>query len=366
MDIQLGEMLEENVTVNLVGSDSTATYGSSNDWTLSVGGTVCTGVANNECQVSITAGQSSVTDDVVITINDDGRTNELPEDIVLSTIPDSGSTHLLQAGSPFTLNIPRDRPFPTVSLSADSTSITEGNTATITLTLSEALGSNATFNLIEGGTGATYGTSNDWNLSVGGNDCGMASQTNPCQVTISGNDTTAEVIVEVRDDMTPEALEEFTVSVGVDSGSTSIVTTGSSSSLRFNIPDHRPTVSLNLSGSNNLQEFASRTMTIELSEMLNQAVTLNIVTDNGTAVNQTDFIVQQRTPSGSGSYSNCTSTTGISCQITIMGGDTNADINFRAIDGVGKKIIAEIQLPQASQNLVALGNPTRRELNIIP
>ena len=365
LDIQLGEMLEENVTVNLVGSDSTATYGSSNDWTLSVGGTVCTGVANNECQVSITAGQSSVTDDVVITINDDGRTNELPENIVLSTIPDSGSTHLLQAGSPFTLNIPRDPPLPTVSLSADSTSITEGNTATITLTLSEELESDATFNLIGSG-GATYGTRADWNLSIDGFINCSATQASPCQVTIRQGRTTAEATVEVRDDMTPEALEEFTVSVGVDSGSTSIVTTGSSSSLRFNIPDHRPTVSLNLSGSNNLREFASRTMTIELSEMLNQAVTLNIVTDNGTAVNQTDFIVQQRTPSGSGSYSNCTSTTGISCQITIMGGDTNADINFRAIDGVGKKIIAEIQLPQASQNLVALGNSTRRELNIIP
>ena len=68
LDIQLNEMLGEDVTINLVGSDSTATYGSSNDWTLSVGGTACTGVTNDECPVSITAGQTSASAE--ITIND--------------------------------------------------------------------------------------------------------------------------------------------------------------------------------------------------------------------------------------------------------------------------------------------------------
>ena len=123
----------------------------------------------------------------------------------------------------------------TVNLSSDSTSITEGITATITLTLSERLEENATFNLISGGN-ATYGTSagDDWNLSVGGTDCDMASQSSPCQVTIDAHDTSAEVTVEINTDSTHESTEEnFTVSVVVDSGSTGIVQEGNSSFLEF-------------------------------------------------------------------------------------------------------------------------------------
>ena len=355
LDIRLNEVLKETVTVNLVGSDSKATYGSSNDWTLSVGGTVCAGVANDECQVSITAGQVSAGDDVVVTINDDGRTSEDSESIILSIGIDAGSAHLVQAGSPLTLNIPSDPPLPTVSMSADSTSITEGNTATITLTLSESIGSDVTFNLLQGGA-ATYGTSDDWNLSVGGTDCSMAGQTNPCQVTISRDDTTAEVTVKVRDDMTFESREEFSVSLLVDSGSASLVTTGSSSVLNFNIPDHRPIVSLSRIGGD-IPTFQTRQVSINLSEALSQSITIN-VTPSGTATYgiANDWTFGLRSPANSGNYTTCNTSTPSTCQVTIDAGDTTAQIRFVPTSGPRTTMTVSIALAQASQTLVRLGN----------
>ena len=196
--IQLREASAEDVVINLVGS-GTATYGT--DWRLwqyrllNNGSGNCTAVTGTSCQVTVTAGQTEPADNVMITINPDGG-GENPETIVLSTTIASGDASL--TSRPLVLTIPVDPPLPTVNLSADSTSILEGNTATITLTLSEGLGSDATFNLIAGGTEATYGTgaNDDYNLSVGGTDCDMASGT-MCQVTIDEGDTTAEVTVEV-------------------------------------------------------------------------------------------------------------------------------------------------------------------------
>ena len=380
LDIRLSEALEENVTVNLVGSNSMATYGSSNDWALSVGGTDCTGVANDECQVSITAGQTSAVDDVVIAINDDGRTNELAENIVLSIMVDSGSTHLVQAGNPFTLTIPADPPLPTVNLSSNSTSITEGNTATITLTLSEPLGSNATFNLINGG-GATYGTSNDWNLSVGGTDCGMATQTNPCQVTISQGQRTAEATVEVNTDMTDEATaKNFTVSFTVDSGSTSLVTLGSQSSLPFTIPADLPTVSFNYGGNTNINTQSTLRMRIDLNRAASDSITLNIV-GTGTAVG--NYEVGGGTAGGSGSWdlyyrvlsagmplpdffvngTPCTSIAGTGCPIVVTAGQTTVDIEVNILLIPSGRTIT-LTLGSTSLNLVKLGSSSTHTLTI--
>ena len=88
----------------------------------------------------------------MITIIDDGR-GEDAETIILSTMFASGDATL--TSRPLVLTIPVDPPLPTVNLSSDNTSITEGNMATITLTLSEILEEDATFNLISGGTEPT-------------------------------------------------------------------------------------------------------------------------------------------------------------------------------------------------------------------
>ena len=375
LGIQLSETVREDVTINLVGSGSTATYGSSNDWTLSVGGTACTEVTEDNCQVTIDADDTSAT--VEITVNDDGRTGETPEDIVLSITVDSGSMHLVSAGSPFTLNISADASLPAVSLSAGSASIREGNTETITLTLNASVGSPTTFNLIGGGTDATYGASNDWNLSVGGIDCAMATRSNPCQVTIGANSTTAEVSVEVNADGTNETTpQNFTVEVEVDSGSTNLVMPGSSSSLSFTIPADLPTVSLNYGGDGGIADLETQRMTIELSEALTSAVEIYIVGDGSATLgtgSDWSFVYEVLDANtmppatfgdGTRTGDDCASLAVGSCSVEITAGKTIVDIAFTALGGSGETIVLAIAIPTSAQSLVQLGSPSRHEVTI--
>ena len=267
VEIELSEALEEEVTINLVRDErATATYGSSNDYTVSVGGTACTDVTEDNCRVSIAAGQTSA-GNVAIDIHDD-EGGEQDETIILSTTVASAGDTGLTPGHLLSLTIPADPPLPTVSLSSNNRNLQEGSTATITLTLSERLEADATFNLYGGGGGSVaYGASNDWHLSVGGTDCATASESNPCQVTINAGDTTAEVTVAANTDSTDEGNETFTVFVGVDSGSTNIVQTGSPSSLDFTIPHPGGTVGIpsNLAVLT-LQEGGNRGLGLEVSD----------------------------------------------------------------------------------------------------
>ncbi|MCY4034932.1 MAG: inverse autotransporter beta domain-containing protein [Hyphomicrobiales bacterium] len=244
--LTLSEMLGDAAAFNLIGSSDSndVTYGTStdDDWNLSIGGTACDMASGTSCQVTIAAGATSA--EVTVEVNADTTSETSLEAFTVSVEVDSGSRSIVQTGSRSTLNftIPADPPLPTVSLNSDKTNIAEGDTATITLTLSEMLGDAAAFNLIGGSDSndVTYGASNDWNLSIDGTDCDMASGMN-CQVTIAAGATSAEVTVEVNADTTSEtSLEAFTVSVEVDSGSRSIVQTGSRSTLNFTIPEDPP------------------------------------------------------------------------------------------------------------------------------
>ena len=371
--IQLREASAEDVVINLVGSGS-ATYGEigdDGDWLLNNGSGNCSAVTGTSCQITITAGETVPSDNTVITINDDGG-GEDPETIILSTTIASGDASL--TSRPLVLTIPVDPPLPTVSLSADSTSILEGNTATITLTLSEGLGSDATFNLIAGGTEATYGTgaNDDWNLSVGGTDCDMASGT-MCQVTIDEGDTTAEVTVEVNTDTTDETKsKDFTVSVEVDSGSIAIVEPGSSSSLNFTIPADLPTVSLNYSGSTMLKDLdQNNRVTIQLSGAASAPVTLNISHNSQTLVHGTtnDYVIRHIVfPAGTtsppvqvNSYPrDCTT----DCRITFQPGETIGELNILSLIDSGELTVS-VEIPTGSENLVKLGDPVMLSFTFI-
>ena len=373
VDVQLSEALAENVTINLVGS-GTATYGG--DYMVSVGGTNCTGITEDDCQVTITAGQLSPGDDqdVEIIILDDGRTNEEDESIVLSMVVASpANTDLLPRGS-VALTIPADPPLPTVSWSVDSTSIEEGDTATITFTLSEELESDATFNLIgAGGTAdVTYGVSNDWHLSVGGTDCSTAGVTNPCVVTIVDGTTTATATVNVNTDSNNETTAEtFSVSVVIDSGSTGIVTTGSSSTLNFTIPAELPTVTISRTGGSNLTAGGNDVRArIDLSEALTQSVTLNIVA-SGTADYgalgdwefQYNALSPGRTPPSSFAGTNCDNG---NCQVEVVAGRTVVDLLITTHGtGIGDNFTLSVEIPMSSESLVQLGNPSSLTYNLI-
>ena len=366
VEIRLSEALEENVVINLVGS-GTAEYGSSNDYTVSVDGTPCTGVTEDDCQVTIAMGETSA--NVMITVNEDGG-GEDTETIILSMVIDSaGDTNLMTRDS-LALTIPADPPLPTVSLSADATSITEGNTATITLTLSDDLGSDATFNLIGSG-GATYGTRADWNLSIDGFINCSATQASPCQVTIPRGERTAEATVEVNTDTIDETTsKDFTVSVEVDSGSIAIVQPGSRSSLNFTIPADLPNVSFNYTGrTTNVGGLGEIRMTIELSEALSEPVTLHIVGTGSTATyglgNEWDLsrvVVEPgerpNTVNSLPASAECSSVTGSGCSVTLQPGATTVDVQVIASGGSsGETIVVSVVIPSPSDQLVKLGSP---------
>ena len=101
--------------------------------------------------------------------------------------------------------------------------------------LSQVLTEDITLNLVGSGS-AEYGSSNDWNISVGGTDCASATETDPCQVVIATGDTSASVEVSINDDGRTEDMEAFNISIGPDSEIAHLVRIGSGSNLSFTIP----------------------------------------------------------------------------------------------------------------------------------
>ena len=267
---------------------------------------------------------------------------------------------------------------PSVSISATSMEITEGGMATVTLTLSEMLEGDATFNLVSGGN-ATYGTSasDDWNLSVGGTDCDMASESNPCQVMIAQGGTTAQVTFETNMDSTAESPPETaTVSVTVDSGSTTLVQEGSRSILNFTIQDP-PTISLNYSGNDTI--VFSALMTIELSQSLSESVTVNLVGSGSGTYSPTfslgsgsdwsvayEVIPAGGMPDGSvpADIAACPGVTGTSCQITIPAGSTIVEVEISVFSqDSGENIILEIDIASAGTTGLVFGTSRQQEVS---
>ena len=361
VDIQLSEALQENVTINLVGSGS-ATY--NDDWIISVGGTDCTGVTDDDCQVAIDAGETSVGEDVAITINSDGLGESAAETIIISMeIASIVDTDLMLGNSSLLFTIPADPPVPTVSLNySGSGDVEEGNTVTMTVVLSRALNEEVVVNLVGTGSTATYGLSNDWQLNNGTTDCnGVTGMT--CQVTIDVGETSADVNISVLDDMSAEGGETITVTINIaTAGSTGLVP-GSSTSQSIDIPPHLPTVSLSYSGSRTVETFDAPEILVSLSEALSQAVTLNIV-PSGTARYGGNWSLGRRSPTESGNYATCSSLDLASCQVTIAPGDTTAQIRPIASSGDGRTMTVTISIPIESMSLVQLGSTPSVTLNI--
>ncbi|MCY4053724.1 MAG: hypothetical protein OXE98_07570, partial [Hyphomicrobiales bacterium] len=197
-----------------------------------------------------------------------------------SVLPDGWSID--PSNNTATITIPaNDQP---VTLMVGSSTIEEGTDTTITLSLNQVLASPAVFNLTEGSGNATYGVSNDWNLSVGGTDCDMASQSNPCPVTIAAGDMSVEVTVEANIDSETETPNEaFEVAVAVASGSEGLVTINSNDTpLSFTIlPPPEPTISLSADNTS-IGESGMRTLTLTLNRALANDATFNLVSmDSG-------------------------------------------------------------------------------------
>ena len=373
VDIRLSEVLEESVTINLIGR-GTAAYGANGDWLLDNGSGNCDSVEGAGCQVVIAAGQFSPGGDVEIAIRDDGDTGEDSENIILSmAVASAGDTGLRSPGS-LVLDIEADPPLPSVSLSATSTSIVEGGNATLTATLTETVTEDVVINLLEGGA-ADYGTGMDWHLN-NGSDCNTAIGTS-CQITIPANQRSATATVNVNNDSDNEtSAETFTVSIDVASTGSTGVITGSPSSLTFTIPADTPTtttptVSLNYSGSATVQEGSTVTMTIALSEALDENVSFNFSLGNDNEATygiSGDFVI--RYDGNRGECSSINSCTPV--PPTIMAGGTSMDISISILpdttqvhtDTAAELVSLSLGIADAGSTGLILGSTTNQTFTI--
>ena len=232
-EIQLSEALTEDVTLNLVGTGS-ATYGSSNDYTVSVGGTACTGITEDNCSVTIAMGETSA--NVTISVVE-GEHNELAEDINLSmAIASAGNTGLMLGNSNLSFTILADDFVPTVLLNyvdtfrntgerdSDNMDINVGDSADMRIELSDALSEDVTLDIVIQTAISSYGTRDGWHVSVGGNSGGggdICQSITDCQATITAGETNSLIILART---TGSITGEVTISINIASaGSTGLV-----------------------------------------------------------------------------------------------------------------------------------------------
>ena len=218
LEIRLEEAFEENITFYLTARGS-ARY--NNDWTISIGGTKCAFVSGGNCPIIVEAGETVSTDDIVITINDDGRTNENAETIILTTSDASGDRSLIS--HPLVITIPAEG-YPELSIVplpvGRGEIVDEGDFFQTDIYLNQELQEDVTINLVGSGT-ATYGTNGDWTIAVNATPCPMVTEDN-CQVTIHRGNTgnSHQVLVRINDDRrTGEPAETIVLSAVIaDSG----------------------------------------------------------------------------------------------------------------------------------------------------
>ncbi|MCY4037889.1 MAG: inverse autotransporter beta domain-containing protein [Hyphomicrobiales bacterium] len=244
--VRLDEVFAEDVVLNLVGTGS-ATYGTDGDWTISVGGEVCDTVAGTGCQVTVTAGQTAAADDVVITLAEPER-GELSKDIILSVVVASTGVELAP-GNPLVVRTPAGRPFPTVSLNySGSATVQEGGDITMTITLSEPLTENVSFNFSLGENNeATYGISGDFLVRYDGgdNECSSAiTQCTPVPPTITAGNTSKDITISILPDtagvQTDTEAELVSISLGIaNAGSTGLIP-GGTTNQTFTIAENPP------------------------------------------------------------------------------------------------------------------------------
>ena len=254
---------------------------------------------------------------------------------------------------------------PFLLLSAESTSILEGETVALTVGLREAVSEDVVINLFESGD-ADYGTDMDWHLNVDGNDCDMASGTN-CQVTIPADDTTVEITIVANTDSVFELPEDFTISAAVDLESTNLVLPGSRTNLDFTLQNPLPTVSLRPAS-----EYGGRlsivlgtlSFVIELSESLIENFTVNLIASSETetyGVADGWFVEYQVIPAGqTPRFDSSSSTTcdNANCPITIPAGSTFVWLQATVrTDRVPVTYRHTIEIPLTSEGLATIGEP---------
>ena len=371
VSVQLRRAATEEVVLNLIGTGS-ATY--NDDWTISVGGDDCPVVDGTDCSVTVMAGETSPSDEVLITFQDPAR-GEPAEDIILSVEVASGGGANLLPGNPLVVRIPEGEPLPTVSLNYSGSRTIDGNSIVRqTIELSEALSDSITVTLTASGT-ADYDSdleNGTWNLAHAAVAEGMTpadafpfSDADFCSNTaITG--TGCEIIISVGQTIVDLAMnskvltsgETIELALGIGSASTSLVALGSSPRVDFVI-EAPPLPTVTMSATNTtIMEGLQRVITFTLSEMVSEPVTLNLIADTSSTATYggtDDWVLND----GSGA---CASATGMSCQITIPANSTTATTRILVIDnmaGEGEETaIVRVEVDSGSRHLVQEGSPS--------
>ncbi len=246
--VELSEALTSNVTIPLILTQGTA---ETDDYDSA-----------SPVNIEIPSGQTA-TKHIIDTYKDDDIENEsFTVAIDADNLP-SGTL----LGSPDSANITiRDASMPEVSLSIDQNSVEEGDSVMVTIELSEALAINVTIPLI-----LTQGTAES-------DDYDSAS---PVNVEIPSGQTAAKHIINTYEDADIED-ESFTVAIDADHLPPGMIL-GSPTSAEVKITDNDvPEVRL-LVDQNSVAEGKPVTVTIMLSDALENNVTISLILTPGTA-----------------------------------------------------------------------------------
>ena len=391
IQIRLSEVLEEDVTLYLVGN-GTATYGASADYQVSIGNETCDAVTMGNCEVTIPMGSTSA--DVMVAAREDGG-GEPAETIVLSVVIASAGDTGLMLGNPSSLTLTIDAD-PTAGFVLSSSRVAEPATGTIEHRIAVSLSASpAAAVALDAGfhLDGTAGPADDYNATDQQKRVVFAAGA-------TGDDLVQEVILIINSD--DEVEDDETIVLTLADSSDSLTSNGNNFTLEgmrhvVTILDNgqpeepaatMPAISLNYSGSTNIAEGTQLRLRLDLSESLSDDVTVNLVA-TGTAMYGASFsaghdwrLRYRVIPQGETILSNfdvlddnnlslardCGGITGSDCGITIGAGSTIVDIQIEAhLDPrtePNETIMLSFDIPSASRNLIESGNPSTQNFNI--
>jgi|GEM_PF-922250 len=236
--------------------------------------------------VTITAGQTSALISVPIT-ND--TLNEADETFTVN-LTNAVNATILDAQGVGTIT--DDDAVPTLSID-DVTVNEDAGTATFTVSLNTASGQDVTVDFA-----TVAGTAEDLNDFIGTNST----------LTIAAGETTATVTVDIIDDTLDEAIETFTVELSNATNATIADAQGLGTILDN---DEAPNVSINDVTVN--EGAGTATFTVSLDAASGQDITVDFITNDGSAINPDDY-------------------TGTNGTVTIAAGDTTGSITVDIVD----------------------------------
>ena len=239
----------ETITVNIGATGGTA---SGADYSLSAS------------QVSLTATQPSQT--VTLT----GLPDEIYEDtetLTLELSNPSGGNAVIESPGTLNFDITDDENAPQVTLSADPTSITEGSSSTLTISMSAKDTQEVTVTL-----SANNGTTSSDDYTFTDNT-----------VVFAAGETEKDITITAEPDDISEPDETFSIEITNVTGGSAYYISPETEELTITDNNGTPTISMSASTNTFSEENGSSTITVSIDPPASETVTVNIEASGGTA-----------------------------------------------------------------------------------